>query len=213
MSLFGDIARGTAAIGAAPWTGGASLALWPGATKRGQTSAPGYAPGKPRTAKDIAIPSGLSDALGGIAPAGKKAISGNYSDLSAGLGADASARGLRASSNSYAPGRLETQQGLDIGALESALGGVAGNAAYGDFQAQNDYNQNLSLVDEIAALNKKTPLEQALEALGAVGPTAATFAAMKGRGAPSSQVPNAAGSLSPNLSLFDPYSSGIGRYR
>lgn len=203
MSLFGDIGRGVAAVGAAPWTGGASLALFPGINKRGSTSAPGWARHKPTTAKEIAIAPALAEALGGFAPAGKKAIAGNYGDLSAGLAADAPARGLRADANSYAPSRLATQQGLDVGSLESALGGVAGNAAYGDFQGQNEYDQNLSLANEIAALNKKSPLEEALEALGAIGPTAATFAGMKKSKAPPSRTSYQA-SMAPDYS----YDSG-----
>lgn len=147
-----------------------------------ESNVPGPAPWNPITAKNTAIPAGLLAAFGNVGAKAKENIGGNYDALAKRNQAEAGARGLGAGSNSYAAERLPAQQALDIGGLESALGGDVGRLAYENRLQERDYGQNLSLADEIAALNRPSTLEEIFGGAGAVGKPVATYYGMRGRG-------------------------------
>jgi hypothetical protein len=133
-------------------------------------------------ASGVAIPQSLSATLGGANGAGTNAynkINQNYGTAKSQFASDAQARGMNGtaavSPNSYGGSQFSTKQGLDVGNLESALGGGLGDTAYQDTLAQRDFGQQQQLAEETAALNKPDLLQQILGGVGAVGGTAANI--------------------------------------
>jgi hypothetical protein len=141
-------------------------------------------------ASDVRVPADLSGSLSGTGSPGfnaYNAINSNYVNAKKQFGADAQARGMNGASsvgpNSYAGNRFGTMQGLDVGNLESALGGELGNTAYGNTLQQRDFGQQEQIASEIAALNKPDLLQSILGGIGNVGGTAAQIYGMYGRNA------------------------------
>src|SRR4029077_8895635 len=104
-------------------------------------------------------------------------INSNYNKAKSQFGADASARGMNgvaaAAPGRYVRDQFATKQGLDVGNLESALGGGIGNTAYGNQLQQREFGQNVDLANLVGSLNKPDTLESILGGLGNVGGTAA----------------------------------------
>lgn len=149
-------------------------------------------------AKDIKIDPTLMGALSGHGSPGTNAynaIGANYDKARSQFGTDAKARGLRGSTaagpGSYAGGRFDTAQNLDIGALEAALAGGLGNASYENQLQEREFNQNSELAREAAELNKPGLFEEILAGLGGAGKTAGTYYGMRGMsGGGGPQYPN-----------------------
>lgn len=147
--------------------------------------ASGPAPWNPITAKNTTISPALAATMGSIGTTAYKNIGSNYAGAKTKLANDATARGMSGSKatapNSYAGQRLATTQGLDTGNLESALGGQIGSTAYQDTLQNRDYQQQSSLAQQIADLNRPSKLQQIFQGIGAVGKPVATYAGMAGR--------------------------------
>jgi hypothetical protein len=127
-------------------------------------------------ASGVTIDPTLSGTLSGPGSPGYNAynkIKQNYAGAQGQFGADASARGMNAGAatgpGSYAGSRFGTQQGLDVGNLESALGGGLGDTAYNNALKQREFEQNAKLAQQAADLNKPDTLEEALMATHAFG--------------------------------------------
>ena len=144
-------------------------------------------------ASGVNIDPTLAGSLSGQGSPGYNAynkIKQNYAGAQGQFGADASARGMNAgaatSPNSYYGTQSTAKQGLDVGNLESALGGGVGNTAYQNALQQRDFQQQSALANQVGSLAGMSTLEQALGGLGAVGGTAAkVYGAYGSRGTPS----------------------------
>lgn len=141
----------------------------------------------PLYASDVKIPADLSGAISGVGSPGYNAynqINSNYGAARKKLKTDTSVRGMAgdptANPNSYESQRLAATQGLDIGSLESALGGGLGDTAYKNRLGEREYDQNTQLADEIGALNKPDLLQQIFGGIGAVGGPIATYYGLRG---------------------------------
>lgn len=137
----------------------------------------------PMYASDVKIAPDLSSAIGGIGKNAYGAINSNYDAAKQKMLQDANARGMAPGGpNSYGSQRMATSQGLDVGGLESAIGGGLGDTSYKDKLAQREFEQNKSLAEEAASLNKPGLLEQILGGIGQVGgPMAQAYGAWGGR--------------------------------
>jgi hypothetical protein len=128
-------------------------------------------------ASGVTIPTDLSGAIGGAGTNAYNKIKQNYGTAQGQFGQDATARGMNGVAaigpGSYAGGQFATKQGLDVGNLESALGGGLGNTAYQNTLQQRDFGQQAQIAEEIARLNKPDLLSQVLGGLGSVGGTTA----------------------------------------
>jgi hypothetical protein len=137
-------------------------------------------------ASGIGIPQDLSSAISGPGGTAYNKIKQNYGQAQGQFASDALARGQKAGvatgPNSYAGQQFPIKQNLDIGNLESALGGGLGNTAYSNALQEREFGQNQQLAEQAAALNKPDLLQQILQGIGGVGKTAATYYGMKGRG-------------------------------
>lgn len=133
---------------------------------------------------NVTIPKDLSGAMGSIGTDAYSNIGSNYADAKKKLMQDGQVRGQRGASvagpNSYAGDRLSTAQGLDIGDLQSVLGGGLGSTAYKDVLSQRDYNQKIQLANEAAALNKPSTLEQIMRGIGSIGGPIAKYYGARG---------------------------------
>lgn len=138
-------------------------------------------------ASDVKIPDALSGAISSTGTNAYNTIASNYGKAKGQFGQDATARGMNGNAatgpGSYAGNRFATTQGLDVGNLESVLGGGLGNTAYNDTLAQRDFQQQEQLAEEAAALNKPDLLQQILGGIGNVGGTAAQIYGMYGKNA------------------------------
>lgn len=176
MGLFNNIGRG--ALG---WSTGGLSELGRkdpfGMGGGNRNSSP--TPWKPITAKGTSISPDLAAALGGAGAVASTKIRSNYADANKKQAMGAKALGKRTGSNSYGAERMATTQGLDQGNLEAALGGQLGSTAYENALQDRDYDQNLGLVDQIAALNRPDMLEQIFSGIGAVGTPVADYMGMK----------------------------------
>jgi hypothetical protein len=200
MGLLNNIGRGASAWATA---GLSELGRKDPFGLGGGTGVPGAPPRPPLTAAGIQIPSDLTAAFGNIGQNAQQGIQSNYTNLNQQRVGEAGALGRPAASNSYTPQRMGVQQGLDVGNLEGALGGVEGNTAYENAIQNRGYNQNLSLAQETAALNKPSLLDQIFQGVGAVGRPMATYAGMKGRGGGSGT------SSAPTVASFPYDTSGV----
>lgn len=148
--------------------------------------ASGPAPWNPITAKNTTISPDLAATMGTIGTTAYNNIGSNYAGAKTKLANDAAARGMSATRavapNSYAGQRLGTTQGLDVGNLESSIGGQIGSTAYQNALQNRDYQQQSSLAQQIADLNRPSKLQQIFQGIGAVGKPVATYAGMAGRG-------------------------------
>lgn len=151
-------------------------------------------------AGNVNIDPTLSGALSGANGPGTNAynkIKQNYGQAQGQFGADAAARGMSASAavgpGSYAGDQFATKQGLDVGNLESALGGGLGKTAYQNTLAQRDFGQNEQLAEQAGALNKPDLLQEILGGIGGVGKTAATYYGMKKGGGSGNMAPPPSG--------------------
>lgn len=126
-------------------------------------------------ATDVKIPPDLGASLKGIGTNAYNSIGSNYDAARKKLSDEASARGMKGSAitapGSYSGQRFGASQGLDVGNLESALGGGLANTGYQDTLAQRDYEQNRQLAEEAGSLNKPDLLQQILGGIGSVGGT------------------------------------------
>jgi hypothetical protein len=138
------------------------------------------APWNPLTAKNINISPDLKATLGGIGTSAYNNIGANYGGAATKMAGDTAARGLAPGSNSYGAERLGATKALDTGNLESALGGQMGQTAYSNALANRDYGQQMTLADQIAALNRPSTLSQIFSGIGAVGKPVAQYAGMGG---------------------------------
>lgn len=164
-------------------------------------------------ASGVQIPTDLSGIISGPGSPGYNAyntIGSNYAAAKNKLMGDAAARGMNpagvVSPDSYGGQRMAAVQGLDVGNLESALGGGLGNTAYQNTLAQRDFGQQSQLAQEIARLNKPDLLQQILGGIGSVGGTAAQIYGAWGKNAGSRNgamnYGGGSGVLPPNLSLY-----------
>lgn len=162
----------------------------------------------PLTASGVKLPGGdLGDVFSGIGTQAYNNINNNYNVARQKAAGDAPAQGFRGPLD-YTTQRLGTTQGLDVGNLESGMGGQLGQTAYNDTLSQRDYNQKMQLAEEAARLNKPSLLEQVFSGIGAVGKPVATYAGMGGFSG------GGGGEFDANgpTSLFDPTRMGYGRY-
>lgn len=209
MVDWGQIAAyGTGGIG-----GGLLYDNWDALT--GHPSVPGWTPKKPKTAGDIGISSGLTDAFGNVGTTAQTNIGDQYGSLKQRYSSDA--RGIPQGTqslgpNSYGGQRFATQQGLDVGNLHAALGGQIGNASYQDALNQRDYEQRRQLAEETAALNKPSLLEEMFKGVGAVGKTAGAAYGMYGGGGGGGGSGYGSGELPQSMSMYNNSLSGYGRY-
>ena len=142
------------------------------------------------TAQNIGIDPTLKGILSGPGSPGYTAqnnITNNYKSALGTIGSDASARGMNGAAamgpNSYAGQQSGIQQNLATGNLESALGSGLGNTAYNDALQNRDFQQNVNLAKQVAALNKPDLLQQILSGVGNVGGTAASIYGAWGKNA------------------------------
>lgn len=139
-------------------------------------------------ASDVKIPPDLSGAISGVGSPGYSAyntINANYGAAKKRMMGDAATLGMNpdvmTGPNSYGGQRLAATQGLDVGNLESALGGGLGQTGYQNTLQQRDYEQQRQLAEEIGRLNKPDLLQQILGGVGSVGGTAAQIYGAYGR--------------------------------
>jgi hypothetical protein len=169
----------------------------------------------PLYASGVQIPADLSGALSGPGSPGYNAynkIGQNYAGAQQQFAQDANARGMNGAAatapNSYAGNQFATKQGLDVGNLESALGGGLGNTAYQNTLQQRDFGQNEALAAQVAALNKPNLLQQVLGGIGNVGGTAAQIYGAWGRNGGGGNIGGyAPGSASMNGYYVNPFSN------
>ena len=139
----------------------------------------------PMTASDVKINPTLTGSISPYGTNAYNAIGSNYAGAKNKLAGEASTLGMNPAAmtgpNSYAGQRLAATQGLDIGNLESALGGGLGNTAYSNAKEMRGYNQDTALANEIGALNKPDLLSEILGGVGNVGGTAAQIYGMYGK--------------------------------
>ena len=161
------------------------------------------------TAQGIGIDPTLKGMLSGQGSPGWNAyntINSNYGTAKNQFASDASARGMNGPAsigpNSYAGSQFATKQGLDVGNLESALGGGLVNTSYQNTLQQRDFQQNEDLAKRVAALNKPDLLQQILGGVGNVGGTLAGIYGAWGKNASPSTGGTTTGSLPPSLSLI-----------
>ena len=133
-------------------------------------------------ASGVTIDPNLKGALSGLGSPGYNAyntIGSNYGTAKGQMASDASARGMNGAAavgpNSYAGQQMATRQGLDVGNLESALGGGLGQTAYTNALQNRDYQQQMALAKQVGSQSGMSALEQALNGIGAVGGTAASI--------------------------------------
>lgn len=163
------------------------------------------------TAQDVKIAPDLSATMGSIGTNAYNNIGANYAKAKGQIGQDASTLGRNGvaaiAPNSYAGQRMAATQGLDIGGLESALGGGVANTAYADTLHQRDFNQSEQLANEAAQLNQPSLFEQIMQGIGSVGKTgAAYYGASKGAGGGG----GSSGSGNPSYGIADPSNFGLG---
>lgn len=190
---------------------------WGPALYKYATADNGYRPSgpsnrKPMMATDVNLLDPLKGPLGDINKKGQSSLS---NALASGQN--------QARTSQIATGRPEGQYiGETLGrantmasrGIEDALGGVLGGASLQDLQAQKEFEANMALVNEIAAMNEPTLFQEVLSGIGGGANTGLQFKSLydalgRGRGGGGS---GSSRSLSPNLSVYDPYSSGYGRY-
>lgn len=141
----------------------------------------GPAPWNPLTAKNTNISPDLKATLGGIGTDAYNTIGSNYGAAGDQMAKEAAVRGQPPpSAGSYGTQRLAATKALDTGNLESAIGGQMGSTAYNNALKNREYGQNLTLADQIAALNRPSTLQQIFQGIGSVGKPLATYAGMGG---------------------------------
>ena len=156
----------------------------------------------PLLASNVQLPTDLSGTFANIGGQGLAGINNVYSQLQNRYANDArgfTPGGPGLGPNSYGGQRFAATKGLDIGGLESGLGGILGNTGYQNTLDQRDYNQKLQLAQQAAALNRPGLLQQIFQGIGSVGPTAAmAYGAFGGGGGSSYTPPNVGNYWSPD---------------
>jgi|SRR5882672_890591 len=143
-------------------------------------------------ASGVKIDPTLSGTLSGVGTGAYNAIGSNYDAAKKKMQQEGQVLGRPAGSNSYGAQRLGQTQGLDVGNLESSLGGGVGNTAYKDTLDQREYEQNRQLAEEAGRLNKPDLLSQILGGIGSVGGTAAGIYGAYGKNRTPSMPPGSA---------------------
>lgn len=94
--------------------------------------------------------------------------------------------------------------------ISGGLEGILGEGSLKDYQSEQDYQRNIQLAKILGEAYKPDVFSQVVGGLGGAGVTAfqskALFDAINNR----QRTPRP--SLSPNLSLYDPYYSGLEHY-
>lgn len=112
----------------------------------------------------------------------------------------------------YAPQELQRAGQEESTNIEDQLTQLLATGSYDELIKQNEHEQNLALANEVGRLNKGSSMQELMAALGAAGQLGgAAYGMYRNRPRDTSRIPNADGSLSPNLSLLQ--GSGYGRYQ
>lgn len=127
----------------------------------------------------VALPPDLKQALSGVGAGGTSGINDIYAKQKQRMDQEAATK-VPGNVNSYGPQRMATQQGLDQGNLEAALGGTLGDTGYNNALQEREFGQNEALARQIGSLNKPDLLQQILSGIGNVGSPIATYYGLKG---------------------------------
>lgn len=149
----------------------------------------------------------LKDPLGGIAKQRKTSLQDELGRISGNATASAAASGRPM--GEYAPAQLERSGMMGARGIDDTLAGVLGKGSYDENQSQLEYDRNMQLAKAIGSASKPSLLQEILGGLRggaqAGGQIGGIYQAL-GRRSPG-------GSLPPNLSLYEPDSTGYARYR
>lgn len=146
----------------------------------------------------------LTAHLNKVATGPQNSIRNLYDKLRQGFQKDSTARHVGPSD--YFDSRAATSENFANQGLQGSLESILGDTTYKDTLNGRDADANEALAREIGALNKPSTLEEVLYGLGGGAKAGGSLYAMLGKSSPR------AGSTGPSLSLYDPYSSGYGRY-
>jgi len=158
----------------------------------------------PIQASGVKISPDLTGAISGIGANAYNTIGSNYNKARQQQMQEGNVLGLPSAAtgpNSYGAQRMAATQGLDVGNLESALGGGLGETSYQDTLSQRDFLQKQQLAEEAAKLAKPSLLQEILGGIGSVGGTGAQIYGAWGKNA-SPSMGQTTGSLPPDLSLI-----------
>lgn len=128
----------------------------------------------------VALPPDLKQALSGVGAGGTAGINDIYAKQKQRTDQEAATK-VPGNVNSYGPQRMATQQGLDQGNLEAALGGTLGDTGYNNALQEREFGQNEALARQIGSLNRPDLLQQILSGIGNVGSPIATYYGMRGK--------------------------------
>lgn len=202
------------------WEDGLALANpigWGPSLYKNLSKGNGYTPSAPvntppMTADKVKLLDPLKGQLGGYAKSGQNSLSDALGTLNnqATTSAQASGR-VMGDYQGQALGRANTMASRGI---NDSVAGLLGGASLKDAQSQQEFEQKMALAREIGAMNSPTMLQEIIGGISGganvAGQGASLYQALGNRGGGGG---SSSGSLPPNLSLYDPYSSGYSRYR
>lgn len=127
------------------------------------------------TAGQVILPQDLSNVFSGVGTKAYKNIGINYNNAMGKATQDASAQGFGGGPLDYTKERLGSQEGLDIGGLETGLGSGLGETGYKEALNLRNFNQQKQLADIIGDAAAPSMLQQIFSGIGggskAVGQT------------------------------------------
>jgi hypothetical protein len=124
-------------------------------------------------------PKNLADVLGQQAGAQTANIQDQYGQARKRLVSQQAASGrLMSGVSDYPLGDLSTQEGSALSGVQSDLASKLGGIPSEDWLNQQGFGRNYDLAKMISGMNKPSTLDEVFQGIGAIGPSAAQFAAM-----------------------------------
>ena len=156
---------------------------------------------------DVELLGQLKEPLSGISRKRRGSLEESLGRISGQLQRNAGIAGRPQSD--YIPQELTRASERSLQDVDNALLGVLGEGSLQDYNDEQDYQRNIKLAKEIGSILSPSIIQQIAGGLGGAGNAALQFKSLYDS---LGRQPRTSSGLPPNLSLFDPSSSGLEYY-